>query len=111
MERLHKERLKLICGDTSNIEIVILDHQPEGKYIYRPDPDDVITMKIYKPGEEPLAELNAFTDDSRYLYFDINSADIPAGKYLYDVTVKMARDESTYHIVREQEIVFEGGSL
>ncbi len=101
MTPLLKNKLEIIQGDSTHVEIVIIDNQPEGNYIYIPETEDEIKVLIYNE-EETVAELTADISDPEYVFVNIDASGIPEGKYLYDVILRTGSE--TYHAAKAQEI-------
>lgn len=105
MDILKKNQLKINSGDTCHVEVVIIDHQPEGNYVYIPEPDDTITMFVYTDeASDPIKEIEAESADD-YVYFDIDTTDIEAGEYLYDVEIKIAETGAHHHISVGEKLI------
>lgn len=105
MDILSKQKLELQSGDTCHVEVVIIDSQPEGNYVYIPEPDDKITMVVYTDdAEEPVMEIEAASDDD-LVYFDIDTSEIALGEYKYDVIIRIAASEAVHHVSVGEKII------
>lgn len=104
MEPMVKNVLEITKGDPAHVEVFIIVKQPEGNYHYIPEEADEIKLKIYNDDETISTVTATYTDDEK-AYFDIDTTDITAGEYLYDVTIEIDEDEEIYHIVKAEKII------
>ena len=111
MLTMEKEKLTVYNDDTTLVEIIILDNQQnEGVYRFYPETEDEVTLTIYdkkgpkKAENTVIAEFSADMSDPENIVVDINTENIPSGKYFYDVRLKITGDNQIYHIAAQQEI-------
>ena len=103
MGNMSKNVTELYQGDMAHIEMYITALQPEGNYHYIPEAEDEIKLRIYN-GELTICEFDADTTNTEFVYFHIDSDDIPPGEYIYDATLKTS-DGEIYHIIKEEKLI------
>lgn len=103
MEALVKNKLEIYNDDPTHVEIVIVDQQPEGAYKYIPESEDEIKLIIYNETQE-IYEAIADVADPDFVFVTIDTKNIEAGTYKYDVVVQLHDSGEVYHVARGQEI-------
>ena len=102
---INTNRKVLVKGDTSMIDLVIINRQIEGHYKYIPREGDDIRLVIYSQSDEQIVSTPLIRDDSGRTYFNIDTSDLEKGRYKYDVIIQTVDEEKPHHIIIGQEIM------